>query len=149
MRGRDAFSGANERTDMADSHGRFVWYELMTTDMEAAKAFSAEVVGWGPPDARMPGMTYTLFPAGGASVSGLMGLSEDARKSGLRPSWLGYVGVSDVDATADRVKELGGAVHVPPTGIPNISRFSVAAYPQMTNITLLQWMSAGQCHTAS
>jgi hypothetical protein len=24
---------------MASSHGRFVWYELATTDMEAAKAF--------------------------------------------------------------------------------------------------------------
>ena len=24
---------------MANSHGRFVWYELATTDMEAAKAF--------------------------------------------------------------------------------------------------------------
>jgi len=89
---------------MTNSHGRFVWYELMTTDMEAAKAFYAEVVGWGTQDASMPGMAYTLFTAGGASVSGLMRLSEDARKSGLRPSWLGYVGVSDVDATADRIK---------------------------------------------
>src|SRR5438067_591821 len=36
---------------MANSHGRFVWYELMTTDVEAAKAFYAEVVGWGELDA--------------------------------------------------------------------------------------------------
>ena len=129
---------------MTNSHGRFVWYELMTTDMEAAKAFYAEVVGWGTQDASMPGMAYTLFTAGGASVSGLMRLSEDARKSGLRPSWLGYVGVSDVDATADRIKELGGAVHVPPTDIPNISRFSVAADPQMATIALFKWQEGGQ-----
>ena len=31
---------------MGDSHGRFVWYELMTTDLEAANAFYGEVVGW-------------------------------------------------------------------------------------------------------
>jgi uncharacterized protein len=129
---------------MADSHGRFVWYELMTTDMEAAKAFYAEVVGWGTQDASMPGMAYTLFTAGGTSVSGLMGLSEDARKSGLRPSWLGYVGVNDVDATAHRIKELGGAVHVPPTDIPNISRFSVAVDPQMATIALFKWLEGGQ-----
>ena len=49
---------------MANSHGRFVWYELMTTDMEAAKAFYAEVVGWGTQDASMPGMAYTMFTAG-------------------------------------------------------------------------------------
>src|SRR6266478_206242 len=128
-------------TDMADSHGRFVWYELMTTDMEAARAFYAEVVGWGTQDASMPGMAYTLFTAGGTSVSGLMDLPEDARKSGLRPSWLGYVGVSDVDAAADRIKELGGAVHVPPKDIPNVSRFSVAVDPQMATIALFKWLS--------
>ena len=32
---------------MVNSHGRFVWYELMTTDTESAKAFYASVVGWG------------------------------------------------------------------------------------------------------
>ena len=136
-------------TDMADSHGRFVWYELMMTDMEAAKAFYAEVVGWGTQDASMPGMAYTLFTAGGTSISGLMGLSEDARKSGLRPSWLGYVGVNDVDATADRIKELGGAVHVPPTDIPNISRFSVAVDPQMATIALFKWLKGGQAQPAA
>ena len=129
---------------MANSHGRFVWYELMTTDMEAAKAFYTEVVGWGAQDASTPGMAYTLFTAGGVSISGLMGLSEDARKSGLRPSWLGYVGVNDVDATADRLIELGGAVHVPPTDIPNISRFSVAVDPQMATIALFKWLKGGQ-----
>jgi len=81
-------------------HGHFVWYELMTTDMEAAKAFYADVVGWGTQDASMPGMPYTLFTAGKTSVSGIVDLPEDARKLGMRPSWLGYVGVDDVDATA-------------------------------------------------
>jgi predicted enzyme related to lactoylglutathione lyase len=126
--------------DMVDSHGRFIWYELMTTDVEAAKAFYAEVVGWGTQDASL---AYTLFTAGGASVSGLMGLPDNARELGFRPSWLGYVGVNDVDATADRIKRLGGAVHVPPTDIPNISRFSVAVDPQMATIALFKWLNPG------
>src|SRR5262245_49193156 len=129
---------------MVNAHGRFVWYELMTTDMEAAKTFYADVVGWGTQDASMPGTAYTLFTAGGTSVSGLMDLPEDARKSGLRPSWLGYVGVSDVDSAADRIKELGGAVHVPPKDIPNISRLSVAVDPQSATIALLKWLDGGQ-----
>jgi predicted enzyme related to lactoylglutathione lyase len=129
---------------MVNSHGRFVWYELMTTDMEAAKAFYAEVVGWGTQDVSMPGMAYTLFTAGGASVSGLMGLPENERTLSLRPSWLGYVDVNDVDATADRIKQLGGAVHVPPMDIPNISRISVAADPQMATIALFKWLNRGE-----
>jgi predicted enzyme related to lactoylglutathione lyase len=129
---------------MVDSHGRFVWYELATTNVEAAKAFYAEVVGWGTQDASMPGAAYTLFTAGGDPVSGVMGLPEDARRWGLRPGWLGYVGVNDVDAAADRIRELGGALHVPPKEVPNVSRFSIAVDPQMATIAIFKWLHADQ-----
>lgn len=131
---------------MFDSHGRFIWYELVTTDVKAAKAFYTKVVGWGMQEVAMPGISYTLFTAGGTSVSGLMDLPEEARKSGFRPSWLGYVGVDDVDAAADRISRLGGAVHVPPKEIPNISRFSVAVDPQMATIALCKWLEGGGQH---
>ena len=42
-------------TDMIGSRGRFVWYELMTTDTGAAKAFYAKVIGWGIKCIPMPG----------------------------------------------------------------------------------------------
>jgi uncharacterized protein len=131
-------------TGVDNFHGRFVWYELMTTDTEAAKAFYAQVVGWGTQDASMPGIAYSLFTAGQTSVGGLIELPEDAKKVGARPSWVGYVGVNDVDATTDRVKQLGGVVHVPPTDIPNVSRFSVVADPQMATLALFKWLKADQ-----
>jgi uncharacterized protein len=129
---------------MAHSHGRFAWYELATTDMESAKAFYSDVLGWGTQDVPASGLAYTLFTAAGAAVSGLMELPKEATASGLRPSWLGYVGVDDVDAAANRIEELGGAVHVPPTEIPNLSRFSIAVDPQMATIALLKWLNGGQ-----
>jgi predicted enzyme related to lactoylglutathione lyase len=129
---------------MVHSHGRFVWYELITTDTEAAKAFYTDVVGWGTQDVSTPGVAYTLFTAGGTSVSGLMDLPVDARAAGLRPGWIGYVGVNDVDATADRTKQLGGTLYVPPKDIPNISRFSLVADPQMATIALFKWLNGGQ-----
>jgi uncharacterized protein len=128
---------------MADYHGRFVWYELMTTDPEAAKAFYTNVVGWGTQEASTPDTTYTLFTVGGTSVSGLMRLTEDARKSGAQPRWIGYVGVNDVDATAERIAHLGGAVHVAPGDIPDVSRFSVVADPQMATFALVKWQNPG------
>ena len=128
---------------MVSSHGRFVWYELLTTDMEAAKAFYTDVVGWGTRDASMPGLPYTLFTAGETSVSGLMDLPEDARKMDAKPSWIGYVGITDVDATVARIKQLGGAVHVPPLDILNKSRFSIVADPQMATLALFKWLQPG------
>ena len=133
---------------MVNSHGRFVWYELMTTDIETAKAFYANVVGWGTRDASMPGLAYSLFTVGDAPVTGLMNLPEDARRKGATPHWIGYVGVDDVDAAVDRIKQLGGAVHVPPTDIPNISRFSVVADPQMATLALVKGLKPGQAQSA-
>ena len=124
--------------------GRFVWYELMTTDMKAAMAFYTKVVGWGAWDASMPGRPYILFSEGPAAVGGLMNLAEEARERGVKPGWIGYVGVDDVDATAERIERLGGAVHVPPMDIAGTSRFAVVADPQSTRLALFKWLKPGQ-----
>ncbi len=126
---------------MVDSDGHFAWYELITTDMEAAKAFYTKVMGWDAHDASAPDRAYTLFSSGKTVVSGLMNLPDDSRKAGGKPFWIGYVRVSDVDAAADRVKRLGGAVYIPPTDIPDISRFSIFADPQTATLALLKSLS--------
>ena len=129
---------------MVSSHGCFVWYELTTTDPEAAKAFYAEVVGWGLRDASMPGAAYTLFTAGEDPVAGLTGLPAEARKMGAQPRWMGYVSVDDVDAATDRLTHLGGTVYVPPTDVADVSRFSVVADPQMATLALVKGLNSGQ-----
>jgi uncharacterized protein len=133
---------------MVNSHGRFVWYELMATNIETAKAFYADVVGWGTRDASMLGSAYSLFTVGDAPVTGLMSLPEDARRTGVTPHWVGYVRVDDVDAAVYQIKQLGGAVHVPPTDVPNISRFSVVADPQMATLALVKGLKPGQEESA-
>jgi predicted enzyme related to lactoylglutathione lyase len=67
---------------MTESHGRFVWYELSTTDQKAAKKFYADVVGWGTEEAQMPGMTYTMFKQGDLQAAGMTDLQEQAKKMG-------------------------------------------------------------------
>lgn len=128
---------------MVEHHGRFAWYELMTTDMAGAATFYANLLGWGAQDASTPDLAYTLFTAGSASVSGLMELPEDARKMGATPRWMGYVAVNDVDAAADQIKRLGGAVYVPPTN-SNIGRISVVADPQTAILALVEGLKPDQ-----
>jgi len=134
---------------MVGSHGCFVWYELTTTNPEAAKAFYADVVGWSTRDASMPGAAYTLFTAGEDPVAGLLGLAAEARKMGAQPRWTGYVGVDDVDAATDRLKRLGGTVYVPPTDVPDVSRFSVVADPQAATLALVKGLNSGQQQPAA
>jgi predicted enzyme related to lactoylglutathione lyase len=140
---RGGLADSNGETGMVDYPGRFVWYELMTTDMAAAQAFYAEVVGWGTQDAATPDLAYTLFTAGKSTVSGLMELPPDARNMGATPRWMGYIGVNDLDATADRIKRLGGAVYVPPTDT-NIGRISIVADPQTATLALVKGLKLGQ-----
>ncbi len=116
----------------------------MTTDMKAAKAFYAKVMGWESRDASAPGMPYTLFTVGEETVCGLTDLQQEARRAGAVPKWIGYVGVNDVDAVAVQVKRLGGAIYVPPTTVPDISRFSVVADPQQATFVLFKLLKPGE-----
>ena len=128
---------------MAKFHGRFAWYELMTTDTEAAKAFYGKVLGWGAQGTPNAEMAYTLFTQGQTPVAGLMTLPEKAKTMGAPPSWIGYVGVDDVDATTEQVTRLGGAIHVPPMDIADIGRFAIAADPQGAAFAVIKWLKPG------
>lgn len=113
---------------MPNSDGDHIWYELLTTDPDAAADFYGNVVGWMVRDAGMGGsMDYRLFAAPEADIGGLMKLPQGAP---MGPGWLGYVGVGDVDAKTKQVTELGGEVHMPPQDIPGVGRFSMVADPQ-------------------
>ena len=107
-------------------HGRFIWYELLTTDPDSAAIFYGNVVGWRTRSAGQAGVDYRLFSIDGTDIGGLM-KSEEGMPP---PLWLGYIGVDDVDAAATTIKEAGGAIHVPPTDIPNVGRFAMVGDPQ-------------------
>lgn len=113
---------------MPNPDGEHIWYELLTSDPDAAGDFYTHVVGWKVRGSGQPGMDYRLFSApDSADVAGLMKLPDGAA---MPPIWLGYVGVSDVDAKAAEIKKLGGSVHMEPQDIPNVGRFAMVADPQ-------------------
>ena len=114
---------------MSDPKPRFVWYELMTTDHDAAEAFYRGVVGWKTADAGHPGLRYTILSAGDRGMGGLMAIPDEAQGAGARPGWLGYVGVPDTDAAAKRIVEAGGSLHRGPDDIPDVGRFAVVTDP--------------------
>ncbi len=129
---------------MSDSHGKFVWYELMTIDPKAAETFYRAVVGWGGQDSGMPGMAYTLLTVDGVPAAGLMEMPERVRSSGAPPSfWTGYVYVDDVDASAAQAVSDGAAVHHPPDDIPGVGRFAVISDPQGAAVSLFKSTMTG------
>jgi hypothetical protein len=114
----------------SNHRGRFVWYELMTTEAAAAQAFYTDVVGWKTAPFEGGPIPYTMWMKGEAPVGGVFEIPVESGQPSMPPHWMGHVGVPDVDATAARVGELGGHVLMGPEDVPDVGRYVVFADPQ-------------------
>ncbi|MDQ3140562.1 MAG: VOC family protein [Pseudomonadota bacterium] len=113
---------------MANPHGSFIWYELLTSDAGAAAEFYGDVVGWAARGAGMDGVDYRLFSADdGGDVAGFMTMPAEMA---MPPGWIGYIGVDDVDAAVDNLVAAGGAVHMPAMDMEGVGRMAMVADPQ-------------------
>jgi predicted enzyme related to lactoylglutathione lyase len=121
-------------------HGAFGWFELMTTDVESAKAFYEDLLGWETETAPMEGFDYTIIKIAGDTVGGMMVMPPECE--GLPPSWDIYITVKDVDAIAGRVPELGGKILRPPADIPGVGRFCIIQDPQGAVIAAMTYVKA-------
>jgi predicted enzyme related to lactoylglutathione lyase len=109
-------------------HGAFGWFELMTSNVAAAKKFYTELLGWTIQDMPMENMDYTVIKVDNEDVAGMMPMPPDSGE--MPPSWGIYITVKDVDRTVAKVKELGGKILVEPRDIPEVGRFCVIQDPQ-------------------
>jgi predicted enzyme related to lactoylglutathione lyase len=80
---------------------------------------------------------YTVSQrADGANAGGMMPMTPDMQ--GIPPHWTNYFQVTDVVATTDKVKSLGGTVIVPPSPVPNVGSFAMYQDPQGAVFAVLQ-----------
>lgn len=108
--------------------GSLGWNELATPDPDGAKAFYTGLFGWTADTQDMGTMHYTVFSGTEGMVGGMYQLTEQMQ--GMPPSWLPYFSVDDADAAAEKARALGAQVHVQPSDIPNVGRFSLLQDPQ-------------------
>src|SRR5438045_8612290 len=120
---------AKTTTSGPNPQGDFIWYELMTTDAEGAKAFYDAVIGWDIGEGAAEFQGYRMINSNGGSAGGVLPLTDEMQQHGARPTWLGYLYVDDVDATAAAVERSGGKTFMAPFDIPNIGRVAMVADP--------------------
>src|SRR5258708_35905577 len=111
---------------MSKTHGKFVWYDVMTSNPKTAESFYRSVIGWDAKDSGMTDRSYTILSMGPTMVGGLMPIPEDAARAGVGPAWMGYVAVDDVDIYAKRVKAAGGGGRPGPGNHPRRRALAVA-----------------------
>ena len=105
--------------------GKFVWADLVTDDVRAASTFYARLFGW------------TFEDTGGY----LIGANEERPLCGMfqrerpkdrtaEPRWFGYISVSSVARTRDKVTEADGRVLAEPKKMPKRGEQAVFADPE-------------------
>jgi uncharacterized protein len=121
---------------MSATHGTFVWYELVTTDLPAARTFYAQLLGWRLEP--LPAGGYAVIHAGATPIGGIMVPSAPWHAQGAQRGWLGYVEVDDLGQAVARVQALGGIVQRPATRAGDSGHFAVVADPLGAVLHLFQ-----------
>lgn len=121
---------------LVNQPGSLSWNELATKDTKKAGEFYTKLFGWSTQVQEMPQTTYTTFLNGDRMNAGMMQMTEEW--GDIPPHWMPYFAVADCDASAEKAKELGGSIGVPPTDIPPVGRFSVIQDPQGAHFTIIK-----------
>ena len=117
---------------------RPAWIELASSDPAASRAFYARLFGWTVevnPDPQYGG--YALAKIDGRDVAGIGGTQAPEAPT----AWSVYIGTSDADALADKVRAAGGTVVVPPFAVGDQGRMAVFQDPAGAFISA--WEPAG------
>jgi predicted enzyme related to lactoylglutathione lyase len=117
---------------MSDATGRFIWYELMTTDANAAARFYGAVTGWkiaDRPDPRAGGLDYRQITRDDdGSAGGVLQPMSDMQAHGARPVWLAYPHLRNVDAAMQAIVADDGRAPMPKMTLP-VGEIAMVADP--------------------
>jgi predicted enzyme related to lactoylglutathione lyase len=111
------------------AHGHFHWNELMTRDIERAKKFYADTLGWTYEAIQSPdGSTYWVASAEGQPVAGIFDLN-GPEYDGVPESWMAYIAVDDIDTRLRKAAQAGAKVMKEPLDVPGVGRIAILSEP--------------------
>lgn len=70
------------------NQGRFIWYELMSTDPKAALNFYSGLTGW---SHKSWDADYDIWMIGDRRMAGCFKLPSEAQEQGAPTHWVGYI----------------------------------------------------------
>ncbi len=110
--------------------GSFCWFELATSDQDAAKKFYESLFGWSHADMPMgPGEVYTMFKLEGRDTGAAFTLRPEMKAQGVPPHWGIYIAAASAVESAAKAAQLGGKVLAPPFDVFDVGRMAVVQDP--------------------
>ena len=124
---------------MATPTGKFVWYEWMGDDLNAAVDFYAHVVGWTAKRPTWPASLRRPLGRRPSASRGMMTIPAEAKAMGAPPCWTGYIWVEDVDVAAGEARSpRAGGSSARRADIPGVGRFAVVTDPHGATFMLFR-----------
>ena len=118
--------------------GKFVWHDLVTTDLEADKRFYSGLFGWTYEQRRGPnGNPYTLAKSGDRFVAGMV-VEPQPKDGSVISRWLGYLSVPDVSLAVRQNGTAGGSAVVERLDISDYVSVAAIIDPQGAVLGLAQ-----------
>lgn len=107
------------------------WVDVAHRDVEAAKRFYGELLGWTFTRATPPGVAfqYVVAQLDGQDVAGIAGPASPSGPAPGEPGWNTYTAVDDVEAVVAAVESAGGRVVSPPSDAGEGGRAATCSDP--------------------
>lgn len=112
--------------DTAWPNGTPCWVDYGASDVDEAKAFYGDVLGWTYTGGEPEYGGYLTCQVTGRDAAG-MGPQQDPS---IPPRWTTYFASDDADAAVGRITEAGGSVLMPPMDVGPMGRMVIAADPE-------------------
>ena len=114
-------SNAGDPPDTDPVKFNWLWHEYLTTDLSAARPFYESLEGYQTDSISVrEGYLYYVLKKAGKPRAGMA----QVPWKDLKPNWLVYVLVDEVQPVVDRIKSLGGEILIAPN--PELRKGSVA-----------------------
>ncbi len=110
-------SGTHDGAEVFNEINTMTWNDLGCRDVDAAKAFYQELVGWDTEEMAMGDSTYTMFKVGSRLNAGTWDISGHLPDE-VPAHWLTWFRVDSAQDTAGRATKLGGSVMKEPGESP-------------------------------
>jgi predicted enzyme related to lactoylglutathione lyase len=131
----------SQGTGITGVPGTLCWADLSTSDPEKVKRFYEGLFGWKIAPGENDTSGYLHIKNGEDFIGGIPPAAH--RDPKVRPHWLAYFLVSDVDKTTAQARQQGAKVFVPPMTMEHVGRWSVLADPQGAVFAAFQSASHG------
>lgn len=113
--------------------GKFVWHDLLTSDVGAAIKFYGELFKW----TFERNDRYTIIQSNGKRIGGVINIPSKSTEYHVA-RWISSLSVQDVDKATDFILAEGGKVHKGPEQIEGRGRTALVSDPQGAQLALIR-----------